>query len=222
MAGRQAEGGPEGESAVPNADVGGGAAGARSLSASRRRRGGVLLAATRRHGRCRRRAMPPKPATSPPISNRVQRDARSADDLVVAVAADAVRARQAGRGGQRELGLDRVVKLASNEGRSRRSRARSRAIERVANGAQPLPGRRCVDAARRARRAFRRRVRGGAGRRGGGRHHRHLQAFLEEGDEVVCGWPSFPSYVIDALKLGATPCACRCACRPTSTRSFTR
>jgi histidinol-phosphate aminotransferase len=31
------------------------------------------------------------------------------------------------------------------------------------------------------------------------------QAFLDSGDEVVCGWPSFPSYVIDALKLGATP-----------------
>src|SRR5262249_55706460 len=30
------------------------------------------------------------------------------------------------------------------------------------------------------------------------------QATLEPGDEVVCGWPSFPSYVIDAAKLGAT------------------
>jgi len=31
------------------------------------------------------------------------------------------------------------------------------------------------------------------------------QAVLDEGDEIVCGWPSFPSYVIDARKLGATP-----------------
>jgi histidinol-phosphate aminotransferase len=31
------------------------------------------------------------------------------------------------------------------------------------------------------------------------------QSVLEDGDEVVCGWPSFPSYVIDAIKLGATP-----------------
>ena len=31
------------------------------------------------------------------------------------------------------------------------------------------------------------------------------QAALEPGDEIVCGWPSFPSYVIDALKLGAEP-----------------
>jgi histidinol-phosphate aminotransferase len=30
------------------------------------------------------------------------------------------------------------------------------------------------------------------------------QATLDPGDEVVCGWPSFPSYVIDALKMGAT------------------
>src|SRR5207247_10070431 len=29
------------------------------------------------------------------------------------------------------------------------------------------------------------------------------QAVLDPGDEVVCGWPSFPSYVIYGLKLGA-------------------
>jgi histidinol-phosphate aminotransferase len=29
------------------------------------------------------------------------------------------------------------------------------------------------------------------------------QATLDPGDEIVCGWPSFPSYVIDAAKLGA-------------------
>jgi histidinol-phosphate aminotransferase len=31
------------------------------------------------------------------------------------------------------------------------------------------------------------------------------QALLDPGDEIVCGWPSFPSYVIDARKLGAVP-----------------
>jgi histidinol-phosphate aminotransferase len=31
------------------------------------------------------------------------------------------------------------------------------------------------------------------------------QATLDPGDEIVCGWPSFPSYVIDARKLGAVP-----------------
>jgi histidinol-phosphate aminotransferase len=28
---------------------------------------------------------------------------------------------------------------------------------------------------------------------------------LEPGDEIVCGWPSFPSYAIDARKVGAIP-----------------
>ena len=31
------------------------------------------------------------------------------------------------------------------------------------------------------------------------------QLALDPGDEIVCGWPSFPSYVIDALKIGAVP-----------------
>jgi histidinol-phosphate aminotransferase len=31
------------------------------------------------------------------------------------------------------------------------------------------------------------------------------QLALDPGDEIVCGWPSFPSYVIDAMKLGAVP-----------------
>src|SRR5215204_6561905 len=31
------------------------------------------------------------------------------------------------------------------------------------------------------------------------------QVSLDPGDEIVCGWPSFPSYVIGARKLGAEP-----------------
>ena len=31
------------------------------------------------------------------------------------------------------------------------------------------------------------------------------QATLDPGDEVVTGWPSFPSYVLDPLKLGGVP-----------------
>jgi histidinol-phosphate aminotransferase len=30
-------------------------------------------------------------------------------------------------------------------------------------------------------------------------------AVLDPGDHIVCGWPSFPSYVLDAMKLGAEP-----------------
>ena len=42
------------------------------------------------------------------------------------------------------------------------------------------------------------------------------QAALDPGDEIVCGWPSFPSYVIDAEKAGAAPCgaAARAPLRP--------
>jgi histidinol-phosphate aminotransferase len=36
------------------------------------------------------------------------------------------------------------------------------------------------------------------------------QATLDPGDEIVCAWPSFPSYVLDALKLGATPVKVPC------------
>ena len=31
------------------------------------------------------------------------------------------------------------------------------------------------------------------------------QIAVEPGDEIVCGWPSFPSYVIAATKLGGVP-----------------
>jgi histidinol-phosphate aminotransferase len=30
-------------------------------------------------------------------------------------------------------------------------------------------------------------------------------AVLDAGDDIVCGWPSFPSYVLDAIKMGAEP-----------------
>ncbi len=45
---------------------------------------------------------------------------------------------------------------------------------------------------------------------------------LDPGDEIVCGWPSFPSYVIDARKR-ARAATCRCATTATtSTRSSLR
>jgi histidinol-phosphate aminotransferase len=106
---------------------------------------------------------------------------------------------------QRELGLDRVVKLASNEGPF-----------------PPFPA--AVSAMQAAGLELNRYPDGGAYRL----HHalaaRHgvnpeevcvgsgadgcldilSQATLEPGDEVVCGWPSFPSYVIYAAKQGAS------------------
>jgi histidinol-phosphate aminotransferase len=105
---------------------------------------------------------------------------------------------------QRELGLERVVKLASNEGPF-----------------PPFPE--AVEALERAVRELNRYPDGGvwALRAALADHHGVAfdeivvgsgadgvidllsQATLDPGDEIVCGWPSFPSYVLDAAKLGA-------------------
>ena len=105
---------------------------------------------------------------------------------------------------QRELGLDRVVKLASNEGTF-----------------GPLPT--ALAALARTQRELNRYPDGGAYRLRAAVAERHgvrfeevavgsgadgvidclSQALLDPGDEIVCGWPSFPSYVIGAAKLGA-------------------
>jgi histidinol-phosphate aminotransferase len=107
---------------------------------------------------------------------------------------------------QRELGLERVVKLASNEG--------------------PLgPFPQAVEAMERATAELNRYPDGGAFRLRSALAERHgvrfeevavgsgadglidgiTQAVIDPGDEIVCGWPSFPSYVIYGLKLGAEP-----------------
>jgi histidinol-phosphate aminotransferase len=107
---------------------------------------------------------------------------------------------------QRELGLERVVKLASNEGPF-----------------PPFPG--ALEAMQRAALELNRYPDGGAWALRTALAERHgvrfdevavgagadgvidclSQALLDPGDEVVLGWPSFPSYVIDAVKCGATP-----------------
>ena len=107
---------------------------------------------------------------------------------------------------QRELGLDRVVKLASNEGPFPPFPAALEAMTRAARELNRYPdgGAFRLRAALADRRdvAFEE-VAVGAG--ADGVIDCVSQAFLDSGDEVVCGWPSFPSYVLDALKLGATP-----------------
>ena len=107
---------------------------------------------------------------------------------------------------QRELGLERVIKLASNEGpfgpfpaARRRSRAASRELNRYPDGGcyrlhAALAERHGV--------AFEQ-VAVGAG--ADGCIDMLSQAILDPGDEIVCGWPSFPSYVIYARKQGAVP-----------------
>jgi histidinol-phosphate aminotransferase len=107
---------------------------------------------------------------------------------------------------QRELGLEHVVKLASNEGPFGPFAAAAEAIRRVEGELNRYPD-------------------GGAYRLRAALAERHgvrfeevtvcagadavigylAQATLDPGDEVVTGWPSFPSYVLDALKMGAVP-----------------
>ena len=105
---------------------------------------------------------------------------------------------------QRELGLERVVKLASNEGPFPPFPA---ALEALARGAGDLN--RYPDGGfYRLRRALAERHGVGpenvapAGGADGVVLYLSLVC-LDPGDEAVCGWPSFPSYVLDALKLGA-------------------
>jgi histidinol-phosphate aminotransferase len=107
---------------------------------------------------------------------------------------------------QRELGLERVVKLASNEGPYGPFPAAQDAIARAALELNRYPD-------------------GGAWRLRSALAELHsvgfeqvtvcagadavvgyvCQALVDPGDEVVTGWPSFPSYVLDPMKLGGVP-----------------
>jgi histidinol-phosphate aminotransferase len=107
---------------------------------------------------------------------------------------------------QRELGLERVVKLASNEGPYGPFPA---ALEALARGLTDL-NRYPDGGAYRLREALADRhgvrfdeIAFGAG--ADGVIDCLAQVTLDPGDEIVLGWPSFPSPVIDALKLGALP-----------------
>jgi histidinol-phosphate aminotransferase len=107
---------------------------------------------------------------------------------------------------QRELGLERVVKLASNEGPYGPFAAAREAIDRSVAELNRYPDGGCYRL--RASLADRRGVRfeeitvcAGADAVIG----YVCQATLDPGDEVVTGWPSFVSYVLDPLKLDAVP-----------------
>ena len=107
---------------------------------------------------------------------------------------------------QRELGLTRVVKLASNEGTRGPFPDALAAMDRAARELNRYPdgGAYRLRAALAERHSVRfEEIAMGAG--ADGVIDCVSQAILDPGDEVVCGWPSFPSYVIDAVKLGATP-----------------
>jgi histidinol-phosphate aminotransferase len=107
---------------------------------------------------------------------------------------------------QRELGLERVVKLASNEGQFGPFPAALEAIERGAPDLNRYPDGgmyRLVHALADQHGVAPENVAVAAG---ADAVITYLSlATLDPGDEIVCGWPSFPSYVLDAVKLGATP-----------------
>jgi histidinol-phosphate aminotransferase len=107
---------------------------------------------------------------------------------------------------QRELGLDRVVKLASNEGPYGPFPSALEALERAAAELNRYPDGGCY------------RLRTALAERHGVRFDEvtvcagadavigfTCQATLDPGDEVVTPWPSFVSYVLDPLKLAAVP-----------------
>ena len=107
---------------------------------------------------------------------------------------------------QRELGLERIVKLASNEGTFGPFPAALEVLERCIAEFNRYPDGGCYRL--RARLAELHGVRfeevtvcAGADAVIG-----YLcQATLEPGDEIVTGWPSFVTFVLDPLKFGATP-----------------
>ena len=106
---------------------------------------------------------------------------------------------------RRELGLERIVKLASNEGPYGPFPAALEAIARQApdlNRYPELGG----DLAERL--AARHGVDGrpDRGRKRRRRDRRLLSmAYLDPGDEAVMGWPSFISYRLATIKQAATP-----------------
>ena len=107
---------------------------------------------------------------------------------------------------QRDLGLERVVKLASNEGPFPPFPAAAEALERTTRDLNRYPdggayALRSAIAAHHGVELDEVIVGSGAD----GVIDLLSQATLDAGDEIVCGWPSFPSYVLDALKLGAVP-----------------
>jgi histidinol-phosphate aminotransferase len=106
---------------------------------------------------------------------------------------------------QRELGLERVIKLASNEGPFGPLPAAREALARVTDELNRYPDGgvyRLHDALAQRHGVTIDQIAVGAG--ADGCIDMLSQATLDLGDEVVCGWPSFASYVIYAAKQGAT------------------
>ena len=107
---------------------------------------------------------------------------------------------------QRELGLERVVKLASNEGPLGPFPEALEALERSALELNRYPdgGSYRLRSALAERHGVRfEEIAVGAG--ADGLIDCLCQVSLDPGDETVFGWPSFASYLIDTVKMGAIP-----------------
>ena len=107
---------------------------------------------------------------------------------------------------QRELGLERVVKLASNEGPYGPFPEALEALQRGLPELNRYPdgGAWALRTALAERHDVRfEEVAVGAG--SDGLVDCLSQAVLDPDDEIVCGWPSFPSYAIYAVKMGGVP-----------------
>jgi histidinol-phosphate aminotransferase len=104
---------------------------------------------------------------------------------------------------QRDLGLERVVKLASNEGPFGPFPAALEAIERAAREGNRYPDGGCFRLTRALAERHGVRPEEITVAAGSDAVVGYLAyATLDPGDEVVTGWPSFASYVIDPAKLG--------------------
>ncbi len=106
---------------------------------------------------------------------------------------------------RRELGLDRIVKLASNEGPFGPFPAARDALEEALPGLNRYPERAAELAERLAERHGVAPDRIAPGNGADGVIANIALAYLRPGDEVLMGWPSFVSYRLSAVKMGATP-----------------
>jgi histidinol-phosphate aminotransferase len=106
---------------------------------------------------------------------------------------------------RRELGLDRIVKLGSNEGPYGPFPAALEAIARQAPALNRYPELGGALAERLAARHGVGRERVAVGNGVDAIVASLSMAYLDPGDEAVMGWPSFISYRLDTLKQAATP-----------------
>ena len=107
---------------------------------------------------------------------------------------------------QRELGLDRVVKLASNEGQFGPFPAALAALERGLPGLNRYPDGGAYRLVMRLSERHGVEPSNVAVAAGADAIIAYLSlAALDPGDEVVFGWPSFASYPLASINMGATP-----------------